>query len=821
MRVSLNWLKDFVELPSSLSPKEIANDLTSKTVEVEEVIDLAENFTDMVVGEILAIKAHPNADKLKICSVAVGLDEPKEIVCGGSNLRKGMKVVVAKPGAKVRWHGEGEPVELKETKIRGVTSFGMICAANEVGLEDLYPMQDEHEIIDLGDLDKPAGMAITEALGINDVIFNIDNKSLTNRPDLWGHYGIALELSAIYDAPFKPINPVRALPENNDCRISLNAGDVPRRFSAIYATDVTNGEAPDLIRKRLMVIGQRPINLFADITNYIMFAVGEPTHVFDADKVEGKELRVRFAKKGEELLLLNGGKILFETSDEYVVVADQKKPLSLAGIIGGEDSGVTDETRNILFESAVWDPSYIRRASRKLNIRTESSLRFDKGIDTYRVDLAKSMFLDILERWDIPLGSIALVGDQHPLPTARNKIKINKTFICSRLGMEISDNFIDSTLKKLRFDVQKQGDTFEVIAPSWRSTGDISIQEDIVEEIGRMIGYDNIPIKPLKIELLKPVIQPQVIMEDRIGEFLTLSGGMFEVYSYPWSSEQLLRACGYAEETLLEMADPPSPENRFLKPSLIPNLLHIAERNYRTEGIMPEDVRIFEVGWIFLNKQGEKYSIEEEDLPLQIKQCGGLIIGNDKTMVFREICGLALDSLSYANAVGIYPKISKEQKNFPWIHGRANVSIYAGKEMIGTAGLVSGRILRALGIKDRFVGAFEFRLDRLTAMVIDNRKIAPIPKHPGIFYDLAVVFDENVAWQEISKIVYKACPQIRNVVFIEDYRGKNIPAGKKSVAFRMELRDDNSTLTAEMADNIAKNVLAILFEKLGGELRTS
>ena len=304
MKLSLSWIKDYVSLPDDADLKKLAYDLTMDTVEVEDVEYLGKRFEKMVVGLIEAVEPHPNADKLRVCTVDIGDGEPKQIVCGGINLAVGMKVAVSVPGAIVRWHGEGEPVEIKKSKLRGVESYGMICASDEIGLGDLFPSKQEAEILDLSFLDVPAGTTIADALDLNDVLLEIDNKSMTNRPDLWGHYGIAREIAALYKLPMKKIEAV-TFDADSDFKVEILDPDRCPRYIGVEMNGVEVKPSPYQMQSRIWRVGMRPINALVDITNYVMLATGNPTHAFDADIIK-EHIRVRRAEEGEKLLLLNG-----------------------------------------------------------------------------------------------------------------------------------------------------------------------------------------------------------------------------------------------------------------------------------------------------------------------------------------------------------------------------------------------------------------------------------------------------------------------------------------------------------------------------------
>ena len=320
MKVSLNWIKDYVDLPWDMDLTRLAYDLTMSTVEVEGATDLARQFDHMLVGQITEVCPHPNADKLQICRTDIGGGDIRDIVCGGTNVRPGMKVAVAAPGAMCRWHGEGEPVEIKEAKLRGVKSYGMICGAVEIGLGDLFPTTEEAHILDLSDFDAAAGTPIADALDLHDIILEIDNKSMTNRPDLWGHYGIARELAALYDLPLKPLPPFTCDAGSDGLTVTVEDTERCPRYIGAAVEGLSVKPAPFRMQSRIWRVGMRPINALVDITNYVMLATGQPTHAFDSDNIQG-HIIVRRAQEGEKLLLLNG-KDLSLSADDLVIADD-------------------------------------------------------------------------------------------------------------------------------------------------------------------------------------------------------------------------------------------------------------------------------------------------------------------------------------------------------------------------------------------------------------------------------------------------------------------------------------------------------------------
>ena len=360
MKVSLNWIRDYVQLPADADLKKLAYDLTMSTVEVEDATDLGASFHDMVVGVINTIEQHPNADKLKVCKTDIG-GRVEDIVCGGSNLREGMKVAVALPGAMCKWHGEGDLVEIKKSKLRGVDSYGMICGAVEIGLADLFPTKEEAHILDLSDFDAPAGTPLADALDLNDIILEIDNKSMTNRPDLWGHYGIAREIAALYDLPMTQFPHFDRNVENTSgFHVTVEDAERCPRMTGTQIENVCVKPAPYWMQVRIWKTGMRPINALVDITNYVMLATGQPSHAYDSDHIAG-HIIVRRAKAGETLTLLNGKELPLSTDD--LTIADDAGIVGLAGVMGGAKDSILPTTSKVILEIANFQAAGIRRTA--------------------------------------------------------------------------------------------------------------------------------------------------------------------------------------------------------------------------------------------------------------------------------------------------------------------------------------------------------------------------------------------------------------------------------------------------------------------------
>ena len=416
MKVSLNWIKDYVDLPQDMDLTRLAYDLTMSTVEVEGAEDLARRFDHMLVGRIVEVCPHPNADKLQICRTDIGGGDIRDIVCGGTNVRPDMKVAVAAPGAMCRWHGEGEPVEIKEAKLRGVKSYGMICGAAEIGLGDLFPTTEEAHILDLSDFDAAAGTPIADALDLHDIILEIDNKSMTNRPDLWGHYGIARELAALYDLPLKQLPPFTCDAGADGLTVTVEDTERCPRYIGAAVEGLSVKPAPFRMQSRIWRVGMRPINALVDITNYVMLATGQPTHAFDSDNIAG-HIIVRRAKDGEQLELLNGKALSLSADD--LVIADEAGVVGLAGVMGGAKDSVLPSTDKVILEIANFQAAGVRRTALRYDNRTEASSRYEKGIDPERCDQALSLAMSLFRELYPGTGSWPGTGPGHePVPGA-------------------------------------------------------------------------------------------------------------------------------------------------------------------------------------------------------------------------------------------------------------------------------------------------------------------------------------------------------------------------------------------------------------------
>lgn len=807
MKLSLNWIKRYVDLPADLTMDKLAYDLTMCTVEVEDATSIGESLSGLVVGKILTVDRHPDADKLRVCTVDVGDAEPSVIVCGGINLAPQQLVAVAKPGAWVKWHGEGDPVEIKPAKLRGVMSYGMICASGEIGLADLFPTTQPAEIMDITEFGAAPGTPLAEALGLDDVILEIDNKSMTNRPDLWGHYGMARELAAIYKCPLKPIEPV-SLPEmSEELKVVIEDDARCTRYTGFIIKGIKNVPSPFELKSMLWRVGQRPINLPVDITNYIMFATGQPTHGFDRKHITGG-IYVRRAYEGEQLVLLDGETLTLTSED--LVIADEKTPVGLAGVMGGKLDSILEDTDELILEIANFSPLGIRRTSQRFELRTDASSRYEKGIDPQRVDDAAAVALAAFKEY-FPGSQVTAHTDVYPRPLECAVVEVSLDFLRKRLGRDLSAADVEAILGRLGFKTDEHDGVLRVTAPSWRSTGDISLPDDILEEVARLMGYVNFPFIAPSVKLDHAINQLGPQLERAIREYLAFRCNMQEVFTYPWINDIYIEAAGVETSDMLELSTPPAPEERRLRSTLVPGLLGAVVTNLRYFS----DFRIFELTQVFLDRNYHSINSEDELLPEMARHLGAAFVGNDARALFREAKGV----LEYMHRAVQMEPLSFVQNGKPsWADDKLWVNVTRGGEVIGSLGLVSPKCAKAAGIKRSLVMLFEIDVEKLVPLASRQNEFAHLPEYPLSDFDLSIVFDEGVAWRDIEAIARKA-DLVKDVRFIDEYRGKQIGAGKKSVSFRIWVGSDKGTLTSEQIENVAKQVTKKINKKFGGDVR--
>jgi len=811
MKLSLNWIKDYVKIPDDMDLSRLAYDLTMSTVEVEGVHDLGKQFDGIIVGVIKEVLPHPNADKLRVCKVDIGEGEIKDIVCGGSNLAEGMKVVVACPGAMVRWHGEGEPVEIKNAKLRGVASFGMICASVEVGLADLFPAAEEHEIVDLSHLDVAAGTPVAKALDLDDMILEIDNKSMTNRPDLWGHYGIARELAALYDLPlveFDKYNP------ETDTTYDVRIIDTERcpRYIGAKVEGLYVKPSPFEMQSRIWRVGMRPINALVDVTNYVMLALGQPTHVFDSNHIID-HIEVRRANEGEKLQLLNE-KDLALTSDD-LVIADAEGAVALAGVMGGAKDSVLPETDSVILEVANFDSKTVRRTALRYDNRTEASSRYEKAIDPERCDLALSLSMKLFSEL-YPDMKVTAFNDQYPTKLVKKEIDVDFDWLDRRLGMRIPQEIVARKLGTMGFEVTFTESGMHIVVPTWRSTGDVSIKADIMEEVARMYGYENFQPTPITTTFDSAINQLDMDLVRRVKEYLAFRCNMQEIFTYPWMTDNFVSAILPNTDGVLALSTPPSPSEKYIRSTLLPNICKAIVKNERNF----DEFSIFEEAQIFADRDYTSDYDPIEKLPYQRKHLGCAFVGKPDTVstLFRTAKGVIGMMPRYTHMEGFtFKQVEKPY----WADNTVWMNVYLGDEKIGDVALLSRRSAMACGIKVLSAVLVEMDMDAFKPLRSRTNKYTHLPEFPMNEYDLSFLIDSMVKWDEIyAAATAKKQELLKDVLFVDEYKGKQVPEGKKSVTIRLIIGSGEKTLTGPEIEAVANSTVKKLTKTLGADIRT-
>ncbi len=811
MKVSLNWIRDYVQLPADADLKKLVYDLTMSTVEVEDATDLCASFHDMVVGVINTIEQHPNADKLKVCKTDIG-GRVEDIVCGGSNLREGMKVAVALPGAMCKWHGEGDLVEIKKSKLRGVDSYGMICGAVEIGLADLFPTKEEAHILDLSDFDAPAGTPLADALDLNDIILEIDNKSMTNRPDLWGHYGIAREIAALYDLPMTQFPHFDRNVENTSgFHVTVEDAERCPRMTGTQIENVCVKPAPYWMQVRIWKTGMRPINALVDITNYVMLATGQPSHAYDSDHIAG-HIIVRRAKAGETLTLLNGKELPLSTDD--LTIADDAGIVGLAGVMGGAKDSILPTTSKVILEIANFQAAGIRRTALRYDNRTEASARYEKAIDPERcdqaLDLSMQLFSDLY-----PEMKVTGLVDEYPRHLKQAEIDVPLSWLERRLGKRLSPDEIKHKMELLGYGITFNGDNMHVVVPTWRSTGDVSIQADIMEEVARMYGYENFEAEPITTTFDGAINQLDKDLERRIKEYLAIRCGMQEIFTYPWMEESYVNAVLQSTEGILSLSTPPSPAERFVRSSLLPNLCKAVVKNERYFN----EFSIFETAQVFRDENYTSPYDPREKLPSQRKNVAGAFATTDKdiTALFRKAKGVVEMMARYVHM----ETLTFRQTEKPvWADNVVWLNIYRGDEKVGDLALLAKKVSMACGIKNMNVMLFQLDQDSLVPLKSRTNTFTHLAEYPMTDYDISLLVDGSVQWKDVAQTVRGIKSELlHGAAFVDEYRGKQVPAGKKSLTLRLAIGSKDKTLTSAEIEEVASGVLNKIAKRFGAELR--
>ena len=796
MLISLNWIKEFVNYDGELSPKELASLISLRVAEVEDVKIIGDGLNQVYTVKIEKTQPHPNADKLKLATINTG-KETKIIVCGASNCREGMTTAFADLGATlniISKDGLVTQLVIKKTKIRGVESTGMLCSEAELGLAER-----SEGILELGDV--PLGVKLSDLPQYSDkqdILFEIDNKSLTHRPDLWSCYGFAREFQAIFkglklaDYPMQKIEVGKS-----NINISIES-DFCRRYSALEIKNVAVEPSPEWLSSRLINLGMNSINNIVDITNYILLELGQPMHSFDADKLTNSNMKIRPAKKGEKFVALDDNE--YELSLEDTVICSADKVVALAGIMGGVGSSVSLETNHLILESANFDSACIRRSSIRHNLRSDSSTRFEKSLDPNQTVLALQRAAQLILQVCPQAEVVGQIADSFPRPYPEIKLSTNCDFIRQRLGTDkISDQFINQTLVSLGFKVE--GD-LQILVPSWRATKDINIIEDIVEEIGRIYGYDNIAPKSLSFDVKLPLPNNQSNQQRLLRGALTCGYGFSEVYLYPWIGDKQLDFYQLSNTNLMKLTNPISEDAVYMRNFAEPHLIDSIAKNIKYFS----DFKFFEMGRVY------DTSKMNGQLPQEKLQLTGAIIpkyqeNSLQEESFYEAKATILDLLQILGVNNYQAK--PLQKAEPWVHPNIGLGLYRGKQLLAKVYKLHPFFAQKLSIIHN-VYLFSICLDELKNV---TRKLSYkiISRYPTVPFDITVVASKKELVNNIASIIRKSVKKnLINLEVFSIYQGENIAKGKKAVSFRLKFGSNEHTLDSQEVTKLQNDVMTNL-----------
>jgi phenylalanyl-tRNA synthetase beta chain len=764
---------------------------------VERIIDLAKNYEHIVVGRIEKIGSHPKADRLHVAGVNIGKEEVT-IVCGGKNLKEGQFVAVALPGAKVKWHGEGNFIELAETEIRGIKSFGMICAAEEIGFEKLA--QEKGSIWDLTSLvDVKPGTSLANALELDDQLFDIE--VTTNRPDAASIIGQAREGSVVTGEKFLwkiPSFPKPTAPSPQPLLITIHNPDLCPHYQSIIIDKVKVGPSPWWLQKRLLLAGFRPINTIVDITNYVLHEYGQPLHAFDADSLKGGEIHIRYAKEGEKIKALDGKEYTLETS--MLVIADAQKPVAIAGIMGGEETATIQSTTRVVIESATFDPVSIRRTSRALNLSSEACGLFEKGLSTESTSFALARAIELIHE----LAGGEVVSEIYSLRKDAyepQSFSFNPSKGREQLGVEISDKHMREILEKLGFVIEDKKSFWKITVPYWRDH-DIEDSVDFVEEIARVYGYEKIPSLLPQGRLPYQPQDPLLVWQKKTKEIFQGSG-FSETYAYSFLSAKQMEQAGISLHQAVHLLNPLSVDQEYLRPSLIPTMLSTIEQNqsYQNSG------NLFELSFIYL--------LQEKDLPKQSLRLLFACYAPDGSFTFFQAKGMLE---RFARETNFSFELKREESS-SLFHTTRSAKIFCHGQVIGTIGQIDPSVAKNFGI-DYAVCLCELDFEALVSKFSLLKIYEPLPLYPEIKRDLAFFIDQQIEFGTIQKTLLDLDPLIETVSLIDEYQGSGVPLNKKSVCLHIDLRAKDRTLEANEAQKVIDHIIEVMESVFHGMIRT-
>lgn len=803
MFVSYKWLQEYVDL-SGISAAELADRITKSGIEVEGVEKKSEGLKGVVIGHVLECEKHPDADKLNKCLVDIGAEEPVQIICGAPNVGKGQKVAVATVGAVLP-----NNFKIKKAKLRGEVSNGMICSLQELGIESKLVAKEYSVGIFNFPQDAKVGEDALAALALDDEILEL---SLTpNRSDALSMIGVAYEVAAILGREVKwPVIEKEESGEKASDYISVKveAEEDSPLYIAKVVKNVKIGPSPLWMQTRLMNAGIRPHNNVVDITNYILLEYGQPLHAFDYDRFGSKEIVVRRAKEAEKITTLDD--IERTLTPNHLVITNGIEPVALAGVMGGADSEVREDTTNVIIEAAYFAGPVVRKASKDHGLRSEASARFEKGVDPERVRAAAERAAQLMAQY---AGGTILEGtsEYNNMKVEPAVISITLEKINSSIGTDITAAEVTDILTRLGFDVKTEGKDFIITVPTRR--GDITIEADIIEEVARLYGYDKIP-STLPKGTTTPGALTDYQQKRRLARRTLEGAGLYQATTYSLTSAE--KAAQFALETRepVTLAMPMSEERSQLRMSILPSLLEVVKYNNARQ---IDSVALYEIGSVFLKQGDGQLPEEREHIAAAITGLweANLWQGEKKAVDFYVLKGV-LEALFAA--LGVTDKISYRQAALENMHPGRTAEVLLNGEVIGFIGQVHPTLQKELDLKETYV--FELSFKKMAEAEVEPISYQSIPRFPSITRDIALVVDKTKAAGELEAIIAEAGGALLKEVHVFDlYEGEHMEAGKKSLAFSLKYFDPERTLTDEEVTKAHENVLQAVREKAGAVLR--
>ena len=780
MFLSMNWIQDFVDL-SGLDLVKLINQFSLSTAEVEnEIFFKGSDLSGIVVAEIKSVEPHPESKKLHLLKVDAGDGSLTDVVCGAPNVRVGMKTAFAKVGAKI-----GE-IEITPRPLAGFMSNGMCCSEKEIGISD-----DHSGIMEITD-DLPNGTDIKKAYAVDDIVFEVDNKSLTNRPDLWGHYGIAREFAALAHRPLKPLDTADLSKYDSLPKVDLKILDpLCQRYSCVQVENITKSVSPVNMRIRLYYCGMRAINFLADLTNYLMLEMGQPMHAFDSRKV-GK-IRIRRFDKPFTFQTLDG--VERNIDENTLMICNDETPVAIAGIMGGLDSEIVEDTTTLTLESATFDAASIRKSTVRLSHRTDASMRYEKCLDPEMTVPAVARFVKLLQDIDPESTVVSALTDEYAYHYDTVELTFDKAFVNKYTGINIDNKTIIETLTSLGFTASVSDDRFDVVVPSWRATKDVTMNADIIEEITRIYGYDNFDVHTTRSPLYPVRPYAEKTLEDRIKDLLVKRFSLHELHSYVWAYYDELKALGIDVEGEIKLVNATNPNIETIRKSIIPTQLCQVKINTSFD----TDFGIFEIGRVVSG-------IDENNLCIENKKLAVTLFSKTKSVPqlyfeLRDMIEIMVSDLRH-KAVKFESKEAESNYKHP---RNLNRIIVDGKE-IGEIGIVHPVVSKKIDKKASIVFA---ELDVNLLAEIENASIQyeEPSKFPTMDMDLSFISDK---FAPIARAIENAkCPLIKKVEVTDVYEDDN----SKSITTRITFAHPERTLTREEVQAVSDSIIDDLKSK--------